>query len=231
MKVFDLEGLGQSYGLATTDLLRQVGVILGRYSGIRLEEIYDTGDNVNRYIYAIDGLDGVRFTLTAYNISTYRVKVEIYKTENVHGSNPLRTTTATLTYGGNNPYEVFGKLNLFVKNNKVYGLMLCSQTGPYTAPMIAFDDKYISSDTYIYDRDGASCAIYKGAAYSNNTPEMAIKSKVIILKNGAYDGMSKVIHSINNNQFSSASYALIDINGTKYRCMIGGKLFVEDGEV
>jgi hypothetical protein len=29
----------------------------------------------------------------------------------------------------------------------------------------------------------------------------------------------------------SASYALIDINGTKYRCMIGNKLFVEDGEV
>lgn len=231
MKVFDLEGLGQSYGLATTDLLRQVGVILGRYSGIHLEEIYDTGDNINRYIYAIDGLDGVRFTLTANNLSTYRVLVEIYKTENVHGNNPLRQTKVTLTYGGNNPYEVFGKLNLFVKNNKVYGLMLCNQTGSYTAPMIAFDDKYISSDTNIYDRDGASCTIYNGAAYSNNTPEMAIKSKVIILKNGAYNGMSKVIHSINNDQFSSASYALIDINGTKYRCMIGGKLFVEDGEV
>lgn len=231
MKVFDLEGLGQSYGLATTDLLRQVGVILGRYSGIHLEEIYDTGDNINRYIYAIDGLDGVRFTLTANNLSTYRVLVGIYKTENVHGNNPLRQTTVTLTYGGNNPYEVFGKLNLFVKNNKVYGLMLCNQTGSYTAPMIAFDDKYISSDTNIYDRDGASCTIYNGAAYSNNTPEMAIKSKVIILKNGAYNGMSKVIHSINNDQFSSASYALIDINGTKYRCMIGGKLFVEDGEV
>lgn len=231
MKVFDLEGLGQSYGLATTDLLRQVGVILGRYSGIHLDEIYDIGDSINRYIYAIDGLDGVRFTLTAYNISTYRVKVEIYKTENVHGNNPLRTATVTLTYGGNNPYEVFGKLNLFVKNNKVYGLMLCSQTGDYTPPMIAFDDKYISSDANIYDRDGAGCSIYNGAAYSNNTPEMAIKSKVIILKNGAYDGMSKVIHSINNNQFSRASYALIDINGTKYRCMIGEKLFIEDGEV
>lgn len=231
MKVFDLEGLGQSYGLATTDLLRQVGVILGRYSGIHLDEIYDTGDNINRYIYAIDGLDGVRFTLTAFNISTYRVKVEIYKTENVHGGNPLIATTVTLTYGENNPYEVFGKLNLFVKNNKVYGLMLCSQTGDYTPPMIAFDDKYISSDTNIYDRDGARCSIYNGAAYSYNTPEMAIKSKVIILKNGAYDGMSKVIHSINNNQFSRASYALIDINGTKYRCMIGEKLFIEDEEV
>ena len=231
MKVFDLEGLGQSYGLATTDLLRQVGVILGRYSGIRLEEIYDTGDNINRYIYAIDGLDGVRFTLTANNLSTYRVLVGIYKTENVHGNNPLITTKVTLTYGGNNPYEVFGKLNLFVKNNKVYGLMLCDQTGAYTQPMIAFDDKYISSDTNIYDRDGASCNIYNGAAYSNNTPEMAIKSKVIILKNGAYNGMSKVIHSINNDQFSSASYALIDVNGTKYRCMVGAKLFVEDGEV
>lgn len=231
MKVFDLEGLGQSYGLATTDLLRQVGVILGRYNGIRLEEIYDTGDNVNRYIYAIDGLEGVRFTLTANNINMYRVWVEIYKTENVHGNNPLITTTVTLTAGGSDPYEVFGKLNLFVKNNKVYGLMLCNQTGSYTAPMIAFDDKYISSATNIYDRDGASCSIYNGATYSNNTPEMAIKSKVIILKNGAYNGMSKVIHSINNDQFSSASYALIDINGTKYRCMIGGKLFVEDGEV
>lgn len=231
MKVFDLEGLGQSYGLATTDLLRQVGVILGRYNGIRLEEIYDTGDNVNRYIYAIDGLDGVRFTLTAYNLSTYRVLVAIYKTENVHGDNPLITTTVTLTYGGNDPYEVFGKLILFVKNNKVYGLMLCNQTGAFSQPMIAFDDKYISSDTSIYDRDGASCSIYNGATYSNNTPEMAIKSKVIILKNNAYNGMSKVIHSINNDQFSSASYALIDINGTKYRCMIGGKLFIEDGEV
>lgn len=231
MKVFNLEGLGLSYGLATTDLLRQVGVILGRYSGIRLEEIYDTGDNINRYIYAIDGLDGVRLTLTASNLSTYRAEVEIYKTENVHGNNPLRKTTVTLTYGRANPYEVFGKLNLFVKNNKVYGLMLCNQTGSYTAPMIAFDDKYISSDTNIYDRDGASCSIYNGATYSNNTPEMAIKSKVIILKNGAYNGMSKAIHSINNDQFSRASYALIDINGTKYRCMIGDKLFVEDGEV
>jgi hypothetical protein len=231
MKVFDLEGLGQSYGLATTDLLRQVGVILGRYNGIRLEEIYDTGDNVNRYIYAIDGLDGVRFTLTARNLSTYRVLVAIYETENVHGNNPLRSTEVTLTYGGDNPCEVFGKLNLFVKNNKVYGLMLCDQTGAFSQPMIAFDDKYISSDAYIYDRDGASCYVYNLAAYSNNTPETAIKSKVIILKNGAYDGMSKVIHSINNDQFSRASYALIDINGTKYRCMIGGKLFVEDGEV
>lgn len=231
MKVFDLEGLGQSYGLATTDLLRQVGVILGRYSGIRLEEIYDTGDNVNRYIYAIDGLDEIRLTLTASNISTYRAEVEIYKTENVHGANPLIKTTVTLTYGGNNPYEVFGKLNLFVKNNKVYGLMLCNQTGAYTQPMIAFDDTYISSGEDVCDKDGVRCNIYNGAAYSNNTPEMAIKSKVIILKNGAYDGMSKVIHSINNDQFSRASYALIDINGTKYRCMIGQKLFIEDGEV
>ena len=231
MKVFDLEGLGQSYGLATTDLLRQVGVILGRYNGIRLEEIYDTGDNVNRYIYAIDGLDGVRFTLTARNINTYSVLVAIYKTENVHGNNPLRSSVVTLTYGGNNPYEVFGELNLFVKNNKVYGLMLCNQTGAFSRPMIAFDDKYISSDTNIYDRDGASCSVYNLAAYSNNVPEMAIKSKVIILKNGAYDGMSKVIHSINNDQFSSASYALIDVNGTKYRCMVGEKLFIEDGEV
>jgi hypothetical protein len=231
MKVFDLEGLGESYGLATTDLLRQVGVILGRYNGIRLEEIYDTGDNVNRYIYAIDGLDGVRLTLTAHNLSTYEVLVAIYKTENVHGDNPLKSTTVTLTYGGNDPYEVFGKLNLFVKNNKVYGLMLCNQTGAISQQMIAFDDKYISSDTNIYDRDGASCTIYNGAAYSNNVPETSIKSKVIILKNDAYDGMSKVIHSINNDQFSRASYALIDINGTKYRYMIGNKLFVEDGEV
>ena len=231
MKVFDLEGLGQSYGLATTDLLRQVGVILGRYSGIHLDEIYDTGDNINRYIYAIDGLDGVRLTLTAYNLSIYSVKVEIYKTENVHGNNPLISSTVTLTYGGNNPYEVFGKLNLFVKNNKVYGLMLCNQTGAFSQPMIAFDDKYISSDTNIYDRNGASCSVYNLAAYSNNVPEMAIKSRVIVLKSNAFDGMSKVIHSINNDQFSRASYALIDINGTKYRCMIDGKLFIEDGEV
>ena len=234
------EGGTDLYEKATTAVLGSMANWLATFDNVTLVNTINKTGGGKRYVLGVDGFDNLYFTLENNNQGETRMSIYIQGNESTTTRVYTKTVNiyANLTPDGYHVYAV-GDIYVFAKNNILYAFCYASPNATaggallltvhnnasyaYAGGDYAYKDT-ATADAYYYNRNGLFKCMQN---------EKAVKRPMIIT-NGSetnspfYDYLIGV-HFL-NSQFYSNSFALIDVDGTKYRQVYGNGLFIDNGD-
>jgi hypothetical protein len=242
MKTINAMGAGASnIGEASYDAIHgDIKNLLTSYANVTFVKTVTT-TNGNRDVYEIDGIDGYYFTLENQATSNAYIDIRVYVRGNEETSTYIDSYT-TQWVGDPSTKTVSNPFYAFSKNNVLYAFATAPQGGLPTGYVAFFEENNagymcIRNICAIDDTNHTKAYISQYAPNVNFAEtEKALSANAIITTTNNSSNtnllavLTKIKKFITTTFNSTNSFTLIDVNGTKYRQVYTGSIFIDNGD-